>query len=77
MTTYDLWDVGAGNIVGSFPTLDDCLVTVRGLLERFAEAYADELTISRRDGSGDAVVIATGQRLRGWAWHGAPEPTPA
>ena len=76
MTTYELWDIETANIVGSFTRVEECLAIVRTLLDQFGSDYADELTLGRRDESAEVLEIATGQRLRTWAQHGVPEPTP-
>lgn len=61
--TYEIWDVETANIVGFFATEDEALGTVGALLKSFGRAYADELTLSRRDGDGPSRIVATGDRL--------------
>ncbi|MGH2560412.1 MAG: hypothetical protein ACRDJH_15225 [Thermomicrobiales bacterium] len=62
-TTYELWDIETGNIVGDFSTADDALKVVQGLLDSYGPDYASDLTLSGRDGTNDARVIASGQQL--------------
>jgi hypothetical protein len=61
--SYELWDVGAGNVVGSFETEDEALDVVASLLDAHGPDYAGELTLSRRDGTGTSTLIAAGKRL--------------
>ena len=59
--TYELWDVETGNIVGAFASEDDSVDVVRILLESYGRSYADDLTLSRRDGTGPSQIIAKGE----------------
>jgi hypothetical protein len=61
--SFELWDVGAGNVVGSFETEDEALDVVASLLDAYGPDYAGELTLSRRDEAGTSTLIATGKRL--------------
>ena len=61
--TYELWDVDAGNIVGSFATRDEALTVVRTLLATYGRGYAQDLNLSRRDGDGPSRIVAMGEQL--------------
>lgn len=63
--TYELWDIETGNVVGSFARREDALDVVATLLRSFGSAYARELTLGRRDGTGMLRTVATGDDLIG------------
>lgn len=62
-TSYELWDTGAGNIVGAFVSEDEALEVVEVLLAAYGADYADELSLSRRDGDERSCVVARGDQL--------------
>ena len=61
--TYELWDVDAGNIIGSFATKEESLAVVDRLLEAYGQDYAENLDLSLRDDSGSSRVVASGDVL--------------
>ena len=71
---YELWDVETGNAVGSFATEDEGLEIVRTLLAAFGRSYAAELSLSRREGTDPAKVIAAGDELAALAERSAGQP---
>lgn len=62
-TSYELWNVESGNIIGSFETLDEALAVVRYLLDTYGQGYARELTLGRRDDDSPATIVGEGDRL--------------
>jgi hypothetical protein len=62
-TSYELWDIGTGNIIGSFTSLDEGLDIVRHLIDSFGRGYAQELDLSRREGDEPGVTVAAGDQL--------------
>ena len=73
-TTYELWDIETGNVVGSFARREDALGVVATLLRSFGSAYAYDLTLGRRDGAGVPQTVATGDDLLGTLAGEEPEP---
>ncbi len=62
-TTYELWDLGTGNAVAWFTTLDEGLDAVRHLLDAYGRDYAQDLDLSQRAGDGPATKVAAGDQL--------------
>ncbi|MDQ3693371.1 MAG: hypothetical protein M3464_07065 [Chloroflexota bacterium] len=62
-TSYELWNVESGNIIGAFDTASEALAVVRHLLDSFGESYASELTLGRRDGDSPATIVGEGDEL--------------
>ena len=63
-----------GNAVGSFATDDEGLEILRTLLAAFGRTYAADLSLSRREGTNPAKVIAAGEQLAELAERGAGQP---
>ena len=59
---YELWDVDAGNIVGTYTSEAEALAEVRGLLAVNGASYADDLSLGRRHDAG-GELIAEGHAL--------------
>lgn len=62
-TSYELWNVETGNIIGSFATASEALAVVRHLLDAYGDGYASELTLGRRDGETLATIVGDGGEL--------------
>ena len=62
-TTYELWDVDTGNAIGSFATEDEGLEVVRTLLAAYGRGYVADLSLSRRQGTEPAQIVAIGEQL--------------
>ena len=62
-SSYELWNVESGNIIGSIVTIDDALDAVRHLLQSYGRDYALELSLGRRDGVRPATIVGEGQQL--------------
>lgn len=60
-TSYELWNVESGNIIGAFTTTDEALAVVQHLIDSFGQSYALELSLGRRDGDGDGDVTIVGE----------------
>ena len=59
---YELWDVDAGNIVGTFTSQAEALAEVLGLLAVNGASYAADLSLGRRSPDG-GELIAEGSAL--------------
>ena len=59
--TDELRDLGTGNGVAWFTTVDDRLAAVRQLLDVYGRDYAQDL--DQRVGDGPATTVATGDQL--------------
>lgn len=73
---YDLWDVEAGNLVGTFDTEGEALGLVRDLLDANGSDYADALDLGCVDEQGAFRTIATGAALAATARTAVPEGHP-
>ena len=62
-TTFELWDVESGNIVGEFSSVDAALDIVQSLLDAYGPIYADALALQRRDVDATARDVASGKQL--------------
>jgi hypothetical protein len=62
-TSYELWNVESGNIIGSFMTADDVLDAVRHLLQSYGRKYALDLSLGRREGECPATIVGEGRQL--------------
>lgn len=73
---HRLWDTDINRLFGTFDTEDDALALVRTLVERYGDAYANDLALGceRLDGSFTAPL--TGAALVERAWHVAQEHGP-
>ena len=62
-TTYELWDIETSNIIGSFPSVGEALDVVLTLLDAYGSGYANDLALTRRHGTLEAGLAATGKEL--------------
>jgi hypothetical protein len=73
-TTFELWDIDSGNVVGSFSTEEDALEVVATLLQSYGRDYARQLALGRRDGIAPLQIVSAGEELLGAEGRDAPEP---
>jgi hypothetical protein len=62
-TTFELWDVETGNIVGEFSSVDAALDIVQSLLDAYGPVYADALALQHRNEGATARNVASGRQL--------------
>ena len=62
-TSYELWNVETGNIIGAFATEDEALTIVRQLVDSYGQSYALELTLGRRETGYQATILGEGNQL--------------
>ena len=74
--TYDLWDVGTGNIINTYDTEYDALRIVRELVNLNGEEYAAALSLGYEEDDGSAGIVAEGAALAALA-IGATQARPA
>ncbi len=61
--TYELWDVDASNIIGTFSTDEEAIGVVKALLDAYGPDYANELSLFARIGTKQARIVASGAEL--------------
>jgi hypothetical protein len=67
MRQFDLWDVELGKYLGRFERESDAIEFVRALLDRYGDAYADDLALGAtddEDGSENLTGAALAERAR-------------
>jgi hypothetical protein len=62
-TSFELWDVDAGNLIGTFETRDAALAIVRDLIRLNGSEYAESLELGSQPAAGDFEVLGTGLEL--------------
>jgi hypothetical protein len=62
-TSFELWDVDAGNLIGTFETRDAALAIVRDLIRLNGSEYAESLELGSQPATGDFEVLGTGLEL--------------
>jgi hypothetical protein len=72
-TTYELWDLGSGNVIGAYGTEAAALATVATAIQRYGADYADCIALIREDSRGRSKVLAEGAALAGRAQQAVPE----
>jgi len=65
---YDLWDVEAGNRIGTYATELQALTVVRDLIAANEPGYAEGLSLALHDGQGNGELVAEGYQLAELAW---------
>lgn len=63
MTTYELWEMRSGNLVGSWPAEAEALAVVREALARHGPEFVASLSLLSEDTQGDTTVVAEGAAL--------------
>ena len=62
-STYELWSMGSGNVIGCFDTEVAALAAVRSALATHGREYAAGLALGREDSRGRSKAIAQGSDL--------------
>ncbi len=68
---FELWDVDAGNLIGTYESEERALVVVRQALSANGADYAGALALGWEDDDGRSAVIAKGAQLAARAEHAA------
>jgi hypothetical protein len=64
MTTFELWNVESGNLLGSFTSEEVALTAVNEAIQRNGERYVDILALGRENSRGNnSKIIARGHAL--------------
>lgn len=63
MATFELWNTGSGNLLGSFATEELALAAVREAIRRNGEGYGELLVLGSENSRGNSKVIASGRKL--------------
>ena len=62
-TTFELWEMGSGNLMASFATKLDALRAVADAAQRFGDSYVDSLSLSSVKPSGAVQELAEGREF--------------
>jgi hypothetical protein len=63
MTTFELWNVESGNLLGSFATEDLALAAVREAVERNGRPYGELLALGCENSRGRSKALTSGRDL--------------
>ena len=66
-TSFELMDLDSGNLVGSYPTLEEALEVLRDAYATYGRSGIDDLGLARVESSGSQECIAIGPELVGYA----------
>jgi len=62
--SYELMDLDAGSLVGSYRSLDDALTIIRQTLSTHGRKFVDDLVLFRVDGNQQALVAEGAELAR-------------
>jgi hypothetical protein len=60
--SYELWDAGSGNRLGTFPTVEDAIEVVRDMARLNGAGIVEDLYLERLE-PGEARVVLAGEEL--------------
>jgi len=70
--SFELWDIDTGNLVRSYPTVDEALSLVHTAIASYGRRYVSRWALVRLEQDGTPVTMAMGAALGRLAAEAAP-----